>query len=54
MLRRSERRGLLGNGVDDHASTTLVRRVGWPVDIAVTCAFPVGEEAGTITAGTSG
>ena len=49
MLRGSERRGLLGKGVDYHASTTPVRRVGTPEDIAVTCAFLTGEEAGYIT-----
>ncbi len=49
MLRRSESRGLLGKGVDHHASTTPVRRVGTPEDIAATCSFLVREEAGYIT-----
>ena len=54
MLRGSERRGLLGKGVDYHASTTPVRRVGTPEDIAVTCAFLAGEEAGTSPGRSSG
>jgi len=49
MLRKSEARGLLGKGVDHHASTTPVRRVGTPEDIAYACAFLVAEEAGYIT-----
>jgi NAD(P)-dependent dehydrogenase (short-subunit alcohol dehydrogenase family) len=49
MLRKSEARGLLGKGVDHHASTTPVRRVGTPVDIANACSFLVAEEAGYIT-----
>jgi NAD(P)-dependent dehydrogenase (short-subunit alcohol dehydrogenase family) len=49
MLRKSEQRGLLGKGVDHHASLTPVRRVGTPEDIAVTCAFLVSEEASYIT-----
>ncbi len=49
MLRKSEQRGLLGKGVEHHASLTPVRRVGTPGDIAVTCAFLVSEEAGYIT-----
>jgi 2-hydroxycyclohexanecarboxyl-CoA dehydrogenase len=49
MLRKSEQRGLLGKGVEYHASQTPVRRVGTPEDIAVTCAFLVSEEADYIT-----
>jgi NAD(P)-dependent dehydrogenase (short-subunit alcohol dehydrogenase family) len=49
MLRKSEARGLLGKGVDHHASTTPVRRVGTPEDIANACSFLVAEEAGYIT-----
>jgi NAD(P)-dependent dehydrogenase (short-subunit alcohol dehydrogenase family) len=49
MLRKSEQRGLLGKGVEYHASLTPVRRVGTPEDIAVTCAFLVSEEASYIT-----
>ena len=49
MLRGSERRGLLGKGVEFHASTTPVRRVGTPEDIAVACAFLVAEDASYIT-----
>jgi len=46
MLRKSEQRGLLGKGVEYHASLTPVRRVGTPEDIAATCAFLVSEESG--------
>jgi 2-hydroxycyclohexanecarboxyl-CoA dehydrogenase len=49
MLRGSERRGLLGKGVEFHASTTPVRRVGKPEDIAATTSFLVRDEAGYIT-----
>jgi 2-hydroxycyclohexanecarboxyl-CoA dehydrogenase len=49
MLRKSERRGLLGKGVEHHEALTPVRRVGTPEDIAVTCAFLAGEETGYIT-----
>ncbi len=49
MLRKSEARGLLGKGVDHHASTTPVRRVGTPEDIANACSFLVAEESGYIT-----
>ena len=49
MLRGSERKGLLGKGVEYHASLTPVRRVGTPEDIAATCSFLVGEDAGYIT-----
>src|ERR1019366_3633101 len=46
MLRASERKGLLGEGVEYHAARTPVRRVGRPEDIAATCAFLVRDEAG--------
>jgi NAD(P)-dependent dehydrogenase (short-subunit alcohol dehydrogenase family) len=49
MLRRSESKGLLGEGVDHHAALTPVRRVGRPEDIAATCSFLVRDEAGYIT-----
>ena len=49
MLRSSEARGLLGQGVEHHASVTPVRRVGRPDDIAAACAFLVSEEADYIT-----
>jgi len=49
MLRKSEARGLLGKGVDHHASMTPVRRVGTPEDIANACSFLVAEESGYIT-----
>ena len=48
MLRRSEAEGLLGEGVDHHASLTPVRRAR-PEDIAAACAFLVRDEAGYIT-----
>jgi 2-hydroxycyclohexanecarboxyl-CoA dehydrogenase len=49
MLRESERNGLLGEGVEHHASLTPVRRVGRPEDIAAACAFLVSDEAGYVT-----
>ena len=49
MLRASERQGLLGEGVEHHASRTPVGRVGRPEDIAAACAFLVREEAGYVT-----
>jgi NAD(P)-dependent dehydrogenase (short-subunit alcohol dehydrogenase family) len=49
MLRASEEKGLLGKGVDFHASQTPVRRPGRPEDIAATCAFLVSDEASYIT-----
>jgi 2-hydroxycyclohexanecarboxyl-CoA dehydrogenase len=49
MLRKSEERGLLGKGVEFHASQTPVRRVGRPEDIAAACAFLISEEASYIT-----
>jgi len=49
MLRESESRGFLGEGMDHHASLTPVRRVGRPEDIAAACAFLVREEASYIT-----
>ncbi|GGU97663.1 3-oxoacyl-ACP reductase [Actinomadura cremea] len=49
MLRESERRGMFGGTVDDHAERTPVRRPGTPEDIAAACAFLVSDEAGYIT-----
>jgi len=49
MLRGSERKGRLGEGVEHHASLTPVRRVGRPEDIAAACAFLVRDEASYIT-----
>jgi NAD(P)-dependent dehydrogenase (short-subunit alcohol dehydrogenase family) len=49
MLRGSEARGLLGDGVDAHAATTPVRRVGRPEDIAAATSFLVRDEASYIT-----
>lgn len=49
MLRESERDGLLGGSVTDHAARTPVRRAGKPEDIAAACAFLVSDEAGYVT-----
>jgi 2-hydroxycyclohexanecarboxyl-CoA dehydrogenase len=49
MLRQAEKRGLLGNGLDHHATQTPVRRAGRPEDIANACAFLVGDDASYIT-----
>ena len=49
MLRRTEDRGFLGNGVEAAEATTPVRRVGQPEDIAAACAFLVRDEAGYLT-----
>jgi NAD(P)-dependent dehydrogenase (short-subunit alcohol dehydrogenase family) len=49
MLRGSESRGLLGQGVDHHITQTPVRRIGRPEDIAAMCSFLVREEAGYVT-----
>ncbi len=49
MLRKSEAKGLLGEGVEHHEKLTPVRRVGRPEDIAATCAFLVRDEASYIT-----
>ena len=49
MLRKSEAKGLLGQGVEHHEQTTPVRRVGRPEDIAATCSFLVRDEASYIT-----
>ncbi len=49
MLRKSESKGLLGEGVDHHASLTPVRRVGRPEDIAAMCSFLVRDEASYVT-----
>jgi 2-hydroxycyclohexanecarboxyl-CoA dehydrogenase len=49
MLRDSESKGLLGEGVEHHAGLTPVRRVGRPEDIAAACAFLVSEDASYVT-----
>jgi 2-hydroxycyclohexanecarboxyl-CoA dehydrogenase len=49
MLQASAANGLLGKGVDHHASLTPVRRVGRPEDIAAACAFLVRDEASYVT-----
>ena len=49
MLRRSESKGFLGEGVEAHAARTPVRRVGRPEDIAAMCSFVVRDEAGYVT-----
>ncbi|MGZ4709431.1 MAG: SDR family oxidoreductase, partial [Acidimicrobiales bacterium] len=49
MTRRSEEKGLLGPGIDHHASLTPVRRAGRPEDIAAACAFLVSDEASYVT-----
>ncbi|MGH9091996.1 MAG: SDR family NAD(P)-dependent oxidoreductase [Acidimicrobiales bacterium] len=49
MLRASERKGMLGEGVAFHAARTPVRRAGRPEDIAAACAFLVRDEAGYVT-----
>jgi len=49
MTRRNEAKGLLGKGIDHHASQTPVRRAGRPADIAAACAFLVSDEAGYVT-----
>ncbi|MDW8803419.1 SDR family NAD(P)-dependent oxidoreductase [Streptomyces scabiei] len=49
MLRTAEQNQRLGGTIEDHIARTPVRRVGRPEDIAATCAFLVGEEAGYIT-----
>lgn len=49
MLRKSEAKGLLGQGVEHHAALTPVRRVGRPEDIAAMCAFLVRDEASYVT-----
>ena len=49
MLRRQEAKGLLGEGVEHHASLTPVRRIGRPEDVAAMCSFLVRDEAGYVT-----
>jgi NAD(P)-dependent dehydrogenase (short-subunit alcohol dehydrogenase family) len=49
MLRASEAKGLLGEGLEHHAKLTPVRRAGLPEDIAAATAFLVSEEASYIT-----
>lgn len=49
LLRKSEERGFLGEGVDHHAKLTPVRRAGRPEDIAAMTSFIVRDEASYIT-----
>lgn len=49
MLRKTEARGLLGEGVDHQAARTPVRRAGRPEDIAAATAFLVSDEASYVT-----
>jgi NAD(P)-dependent dehydrogenase (short-subunit alcohol dehydrogenase family) len=49
MLRASEAKGLLGEGLEAHAKTTPVRRAGRPDDIANAAAFLVSPDASYIT-----
>jgi 2-hydroxycyclohexanecarboxyl-CoA dehydrogenase len=49
MLRDSESKGLLGEGVEHHEKQTPVRRIGRPEDIAAMTAFLVSDEAGYVT-----
>jgi len=49
MLRRQERKGLLGEGVEHHEKLTPVRRIGQPDDVAAMCSFLVRDEAGYVT-----
>jgi NAD(P)-dependent dehydrogenase (short-subunit alcohol dehydrogenase family) len=49
MLRSSEAKGLLGEGVEHHAALTPVRRVGRPEDIAAACAYLVSDDASYVT-----
>ncbi|MEX2293901.1 MAG: SDR family NAD(P)-dependent oxidoreductase [Acidimicrobiales bacterium] len=49
MLRKTEAKGLLGEGAEHHAKQSPVRRVGLPEDIAAACAFLVSDEASYVT-----
>ena len=49
MLRDSEAKGLLGDGVEANEQRTPVRRIGRPEDVAAACAFLVSEEASYVT-----
>ena len=49
MLRASEAKGLLGEGVEHHAKQTPVRRAGLPSDIAGATAFLVSDDASYVT-----
>ncbi|HKY13691.1 MAG TPA: SDR family NAD(P)-dependent oxidoreductase [Microthrixaceae bacterium] len=49
MLRASEAKGMLGEGVEHHAGLTPVRRVGRPEDIANATSFLVSDDASYIT-----
>ncbi len=49
MLRKSEAKGLLGEGVEHHEKLTPVRRVGRPEDNAAATSFLVSEDASYVT-----
>lgn len=49
MLRASDAKGLLGQGIEHHIKLTPVRRVGRPEDIAAMCSFVCRDEAGYVT-----
>lgn len=49
MLRASDAKGLLGQGIEHHVKLTPVRRVGRPEDIAAMCSFLCRDEAGYVT-----
>ncbi|WP_020106608.1 SDR family NAD(P)-dependent oxidoreductase [Nocardia sp. 348MFTsu5.1] len=49
MLRRTEENGFLGPGIEAAESTTPMRRVGKPEDIAAACAYLAREDAGYVT-----
>ena len=49
MLRRSDEKGLLGDGIEANIKRTPVRRVGRPEDVAAMCAFVVRDEASYVT-----
>jgi 2-hydroxycyclohexanecarboxyl-CoA dehydrogenase len=49
MLRASDAKGLLGQGIEANAARTPVRRAGRPEDIAAACAFLVSDEASYVT-----
>lgn len=49
MLRASEAKGRLGDGVEANAARTPVRRIGRPEDIAAMCSFLVRDEASYVT-----
>jgi 2-hydroxycyclohexanecarboxyl-CoA dehydrogenase len=49
MLRASDAKGLLGDGIEANEKRTPVRRAGRPEDIAAACAFLVSDEASYVT-----